>query len=184
MRPEDVALAITLGLMMLLPILEIVLRKTISKGISNSPSIVQHLALIAGMVGGAIAARDDRLLTLGSAQALIPVKARDGARWISRVIAGLISALLCVASIQFVRNERTSAAMLAYSIPIWVIELVLPIGFALIAWRIVRGASKDWRWRIAAAVTVALLIVALANLPGDPRRYVVPAFVVLFIATL
>ena len=43
LSPEDFALAFVLGAMMLLPILEIVLRKTISEGVSNAPAIVQHL---------------------------------------------------------------------------------------------------------------------------------------------
>ncbi|MGH8519458.1 MAG: TRAP transporter large permease, partial [Panacagrimonas sp.] len=65
-----------------------------------------------------------------------------------------------------------------------VVQLVLPIAFALIAWRIVRGASKEWRWRIAAAVAIALLIVVAANPPVAVQRLVIPSFVVLFIATL
>jgi tripartite ATP-independent transporter DctM subunit len=183
LRVEDFALAITLGGMMLLPILEIVLRKAFSRGLSNEPAIVQHLTLVAGMIGAAIAARDGRLLTLGSAEALIKPAWRPATRFVGKVVAGMIAALLCWASVQFVRNERASSATLAYGIPVWVAQLVLPIGFALIAWRIVASASKQWRWRAAAAAAVALLIVFAANPPVDAQRLVVPAFVLLFVAT-
>ena len=184
LRVEDWALAITLGLMMLLPILEIVLRKTTSRGISNEPSIVQHLALVAGMIGAAIAARDGRLLSLGSVEMLIPARWRSVTRFIARVVAGVITALLCYASVQFVRTERASSTVIAYGIHTWVVQLILPIGFALIAWRIIASASKQWKWRIVAAVIVALLIAFTARSPVEPQRLVVPAFVVLFIATL
>lgn len=184
LRAEDVVLAITLGAMMLLPILEIALRRLFSQGISNEPAIVQHLTLVAGMVGGAIAARDDRLLALGSAEALIRPAWRPVARFVSRVVAGTISALLCWASVEFVRHERASASTLAYGIPVWVVELVLPIGFALITWRIVAGASRQWRWRVAAAASAAALIIAAANLPNAAQRLVLPAFVLLFVATV
>src|SRR5207247_6516323 len=118
LRPEDWALATALGAMMLLPILEIVLRKTLSRGISNEQSIVQHLALVAAMIGAAIAARDGRLLSIGSAEALIPMRWRPWTRFVARVVAAMIAALLCWASVQFVRNERGSASVLAYGIPV------------------------------------------------------------------
>jgi tripartite ATP-independent transporter DctM subunit len=184
MRAEDVVLAISLAAMMLLPIIEIVLRKTLSTGISNGPAIVQHLTLVAGMVGAAIAARDGQLLALGSVESLVKPTWRPAARFISRVIAGTITALLCWASVEFVRSERSSATTLAYGIPVWIVELVLPIGFALIALRIISGASKDWRWRVAAGAAVALLILLAANPPIVAQRLVVPAFVLLLIATI
>src|SRR5438093_1274003 len=104
MRVVDWMLATTLGAMMLLPILEIVLRKTLSRGISNEQAIVQHLTLVAGMIGAAIAARDGRLLSIGSAEALIKPAWRPATRFAGRVVAATIAALLCWASVQFVRE--------------------------------------------------------------------------------
>jgi C4-dicarboxylate transporter DctM subunit len=181
---EDWALAITLGAMMLLPILEIVLRKTVSRGISNEQSLVQHLALVAGMVGAAIAARDGRLLSLGSVELLLKPSWRPVTRFVARVVGGMMAALLCYASVQFVLTERASSSVLAYGIRTWVVELILPIGFALIAWRIILSASKRWTWRAVAVVVIALLIALAAKLPIDRQELVVPAFVLLLIATL
>jgi tripartite ATP-independent transporter DctM subunit len=184
MRAEDVVLAITLGAMMVLPILEIVLRKILSQGLSNEPAIVQHLTLVAGMIGGAIAARDGRLLALGSVESMIKPAWRPAAKFMSRVVAGTVAALLCWASITFVLSERASASTLAYGIPVWVVQLVLPVGFALVAWRILVEASRQWQWRAAAAAAIALLIFLAANPPVSVQQLVVPAFVVLFFATL
>lgn len=184
LRIEDVVLAIVLGAMMLLPILETVLRKLFSTGISNAPALVQHLTLMAGMIGAAIAARDERLLRLGSLEALFNPRWRSVARFASRVVAGVITVLLCWASVEFVRSERASAATLVYDIPVWVVQLILPIAFAFIAWRLVAGASTQWKWRIAAIAAVALIIVGAAIAPGEPQRFVTPAFVILLGATL
>ena len=183
LRVEDWALAITLGLMMLLPILEIVLRKTVSRGISNAPSVVQHLALVAGMVGAAIAARDGRLLSLGSVEMLIKPAWRPVTRFIARVVAGVITALLCYASAEFVLTERQASSVVAYGIRTWVVQLILPIGFALIAWRVILSASKRWTWRVAAVVLVAAIIAVAATVPNR-EQLVIPAFVLLLIATL
>src|SRR5207302_10131432 len=59
---EDSLLVICLASMMLLPVTEILLRSIFHTGISGSSAIVQHLTLIVGMLGGAIAAREGRLL--------------------------------------------------------------------------------------------------------------------------
>src|SRR4051794_9461922 len=65
-RAEDVTIALALSAMVLLPVVEIVLRRTLHAGIQGAPLIVQHLALIVGMLGGAIAAREGRMLALST----------------------------------------------------------------------------------------------------------------------
>src|SRR5439155_2780968 len=65
-RLEDLAGTVTLSAMMLLPLTEIVLRRTLHAGIEGASIIVQHLGLVAGMLGGAIAAREGRMLALST----------------------------------------------------------------------------------------------------------------------
>ena len=184
LRVEDVILAITLALMMFLPVIEIALRKLFNEGISNAPAIVQHLALVAGMVGAAIAARDNRLLALGTAEAMMKPSWRPAARFIARSIAAAITAVLCWAAIGFVRNEFSSASRLAYGIPVWVIQLILPIGFAMISWRIATNAAKHWKLRVAAIGLAGALIAIAAFTPGGAETLKIPAFILLFIAVL
>ena len=64
MRFENLLLSLVLGLLVALPLLEAVLRKMLHVGVSNSASIVQHLTLVVGMLGAAVAARENRLLVL------------------------------------------------------------------------------------------------------------------------
>src|SRR5450830_1475248 len=63
---ENLGVTLALMAMMLLPVLESVLRKTSHAGISGASQFVQQLTLIVGMLGGAIAARDGRLLALST----------------------------------------------------------------------------------------------------------------------
>src|SRR5438128_6746852 len=65
-RIEDVAVSLTLSAMVLLPLAEIVLRRTLHTGVEGASIIVQHLALVAGLLGGAIAAREGRTLALAT----------------------------------------------------------------------------------------------------------------------
>jgi len=70
-KSENIVLSIALGAMAVLPIAEIVLRTTLGFGIPGSAGIVQHLTLWVGMLGGAIAAREARLLSLSTGSALL-----------------------------------------------------------------------------------------------------------------
>src|SRR5690606_3690813 len=64
-KAEEWSLAIALGMMMLLPLFEIVLRQ-FNRGISGNSGMQQHLVLFVAMIGGVIAARDSRLLSLST----------------------------------------------------------------------------------------------------------------------
>lgn len=183
-RLEDWLLVIPLGTMLLLPVLELFLRKVFKTGISGSSAIVQHLTLIVGMIGGAVAARDGRLLALSPVQTLLKGRPRAAAQIFSGAIAATISAILCVASAQYVLAVKPLAKVLVYGIPVWVVQLVLPLGFGVIAARLVWRTSPGWRGRaIALSSGAALLAVAVWG-PVAPSQWVVPGLFILGLATL
>ena len=59
-RLEDTVAAIALVVMTVIPLLEIVLRRSVGIGIPAAGPIVQHLVLWVGFLGAAIAAREGR----------------------------------------------------------------------------------------------------------------------------
>src|SRR6185369_15022399 len=99
---ENLLLVVALAAMMLLPVVEIFLRSVFKAGISGSSTIVQHLTLIVAMLGGALAARDGRLLALSPAQTLLKGRAKTAAHIFSSAFAAAISFFLCVASVGYV----------------------------------------------------------------------------------
>src|SRR6266496_6289601 len=103
---EDSLLVLCLLSMMLLPVTEIVLRSIFHTGISGSSAIVQHLTLIVGMLGGAIAARDGRLLALSPVQTLLKGKAKLGAQIFSAGFGAAICFFLCLASMRYVLDVK------------------------------------------------------------------------------
>ena len=88
-------------------------------------------------IGGAVAARDGRLLALSPVQTLLKGRAKAAAQLFSSGFGAAISSLLCLASVQYVRAVKPLGKILVYGIPVWVIQLVLPLGFGIIAWRLV-----------------------------------------------
>jgi tripartite ATP-independent transporter DctM subunit len=168
---------------MLLPLVEMALRP-LHTGISGAAPFVQHFTLIVGMVGGAIAAREGRLLSFSSVSSFFKGKLKSIALVISSGTAAAISAFLCVASVQFVLTEKASGGRLAYGIPLWLVELVLPIGFGLIAMRLVWHSGQNWRARMLTLGLTGAIMLAGAKSPIAPERLLVPALVALMITVL
>jgi len=181
---EDLVLSLVLGGMMVLPLLEALLRKTLHTGISNQTAIVQHLTLVAGMIGAAIAAREGRLLSLSSLQLVLRGVWRDAARSFGAAVAAVVTVMLCVASVRFVQSERGTGGVVAYDVPLWVVQLALPLGFALVALRILWRSSERWSWRGATLLLAGLLALVVLRAPLPVNQLTIPAFVVLIVAVV
>ncbi len=156
-RVEDAVSIAVLCAMAVLPILEIVGRHLWRTGIPGSSALVQHGTLWIGFLGAAIAGREKRLLALGAASGFLPPRLKSAAEIFSASVSAAVTALLCAAGVSLVLLERADGSELIPYVPVWAAEAVIPFGFALIAWRLVRGASPSWPGRAATAAAAAVL---------------------------
>src|SRR5262245_14689249 len=102
---ENLLVSAALGLMIFFPVAEIILRFW-SKGISGSTFFEQHLTLVVGMLGGAIAARENRLLSLSTLTTLMKGKWKTAATIFASAFAVTITVFLCIAAFKFVQSEK------------------------------------------------------------------------------
>lgn len=170
-RIEDAVSAVALTAMAVIPILEIVLRRTAGIGIPAAGPIVQHLVLWVGFLGAAIAARDGKLLALASGTFIPEGRWRRLADVSAAAVASCMAALLASGGLELVLTERESNSSIGGGIPTWVAQSVLPAAFALIAVRLVWRASPRWRGRLVAAaglVVAGMLIRTPALMEGLP----------------
>lgn len=181
---EDALLVLALAGIAILPIAEMILRATGSAGISGASAVTQHLVLVVGMVGGAVAARERRMLALSTVDAFLKGRWKSTAHLVTHALAAGIAAWLAVAGWKFVDDERAVARELAWGIPLWVVQLAIPVGFALVAARLAWAASDTARGRAASFAIVVAVIALGAFGPEDPSSLVTPALVLLGLATL
>src|SRR5262245_2403362 len=176
---ENVVVSLALAAMILLPLAEATLRKLFQTGISGSSILVQHLTLVVGMMGGAVAARENRLLALSTLGNLLKGPLREAGAVFSAAVAAAVCGYLCVAGAQFVLSEKGSGHTLVYGLPLWIVQALIPAGFAVIMVRIMDHASPAWKGRAmtAALTTVMMLLCAQFALS-------IPALVLLTVATL
>jgi C4-dicarboxylate transporter, DctM subunit len=134
--------------MVLLPLCEIVSRRAFGRGIPGSGPVVQHLTLWVGFLGAAIAARDGKLLALATGT-FLPRSLRRGANILAAAFGACAAVVLASGGWRMASIEREAGTTIGADIPTWIAQLVLPIGFALIAARLVwRGAGSE-RWDVA-----------------------------------
>ena len=157
-QAENLGLVLASAGMVLLPLVEIVLRSLFRTSFFGSSAIVQQLTLVVGMVGGAVAAREGRLLSLSSAAAFLKGRWKIAAQFFSGSVAAALTSLLAAAGVQFVAAEKASGEILAYGVPLWIFQLLLPLGFAAIAWRLLWHASSNWRGRTAATLLAGAVV--------------------------
>lgn len=181
---EDAFVTLALSALVILPLLEIVLRRFFHSGISGATAIEQHLTLIISLLGGMLAARDRRLLSLSTLTQFLKGRWQSFARVYSSAVAAVISVFLCVAAAQLAASERGSGQFVAYQVPVWAVQLIMPIGFAVIAARLLWHSSKRWTGRLVAFVLMGAMAGIGLHPFVDPSRLVVPALAALLAAVV
>ncbi len=156
--------------MIALPVVESLSRRLLGRDLPGSLQYVQHLTLWIGFVGALLATAGGRHLGLATASFLPPGWLRAAAEWVSTLTFVAVTLLLGYASARVVGADRLgSKARLPGGIRVWQSELIMPLGFVLMA---VRAAFRPTRpaagralpisWRTWAARGLVILLAAAA----------------------
>ena len=173
---ENRIASLTLGGIMILPLAEIVSRRFFGAAIPGSGAFAATLTLWLGMLGAAIAARDGKLLTLATGEFLPKGPIGDAAHVIAATIGALISTVLALGGSALVNSDRIAGDHVAAGLPTWAADLALPIGFALIAMRLVWRSSPSWYGRAIAALGIVAGILLNYNRAMLENQSVLPWF--------
>jgi C4-dicarboxylate transporter DctM subunit len=172
-RLEQVPLVGALALATLLPLIDAVGRPFGGFHIPGSAAYVQQLTLWLAFVGGLVATREGKHLTLSTAELFGEGIARRVARVFAYAVAAATVAVLAYASAQVVGANREQGKVLPIGLPEWVSECVMPAALGLMAARFAWLASPRWRGRVLALAAVAAAF-SLGLLPADAVSRVWP----------
>ena len=139
---ENLIAGAALALMVLLPLTEIALRPLLAGGVPGSIPFVQHLTLWVGFLGAALAAREGKLIALATATFVTKGRAQQVAELVSATFGAAVCAILARGAVDVVAVERDIGAEIALGVPVWTMQLVLPVTFAVIALRLVWRAGS------------------------------------------
>ena len=177
-RLENLLLAAVLALLVLLGV------AGASTAFANTDELIRHLTLLVGMLGGMAAARDGRLLSMGTIVHAMPDRWRPWIEIFTGLVGTTVSALLTLAAWQFVSEEAGSSSMLAFGVPRIVLQAAMPLGFLFITLRLARHAAGSNVLRVVVFLVAAALTVAVDQLDGGIAGLRTPLLVALAIAIL
>jgi len=177
-RLEDRLLAAVLVLLVVLGV------AAASQRFSDTDELIRHLTLVIGMLGGMVAAREGRLLAMGTFVQIVPPQWQSTVHALAGLVATTVSAVLTLAAWQFVSQEAATSGSLAFGVPRIALEAMMPAGFAFITLRLAMHAAAGSLARalvLAIAIAVAAFVAQL-DVPLPAIR--TPAFIALGVAIL
>jgi C4-dicarboxylate transporter DctM subunit len=179
---ENRIASLTLGGIMLIPLAEIASRKFLGAPIPGSSAYASVLTLWLGMLGAAIAARDGKLLTLATGEFLPKGRVTAVAHVIAGAVGAMIATILMMGALVLVRSDHEVGDIIAGGMPKWIADLALPIGFGLIAVRLVWRASPDRTGRAIAAMGIVAGLLINQYRGGLVDQSFVPWLIIVLVA--
>ena len=146
---EDTLAIVIFSAMTLLPVLETVTRLFNTNSIPASQVLVQHFTLWIGFVGAVLATRQNKLLALTREPLFDNAERPHFGKWLAKVTTFLVLVALTWGSWELLKIEFEYPMDIAPNIPRWVAQLIMPIGFGLMAAQVYFKSYKNNIHRIS-----------------------------------
>ncbi|WAP67046.1 TRAP transporter small permease [Jiella pelagia] len=143
---EKIVCAVIFLAMTALGFVNVVVRYLTSYSFAATQELLLDGFLLITIFGAAIAARRGEHLAVTLVTDLLPAAGRRVAVAISAALSVLLLALSAWYTLDLVQNQyRSGVTSSGMQIPEWYVSVGLPIGFTLIAVRLVQAGFAEWR---------------------------------------
>jgi len=140
---EDAFLVVFLIGLMLLATAQIFLRNVLSIGMPWADGLIRLAVLWLALLGAVAASRDHKHVSINLADRLLPARLMRPVRVIVHLFTSMVAGLLAWYSWVFVNDSREFGDLFLSNWPAWIFQLILPIGFALIAYRYALQCARE-----------------------------------------
>ncbi len=182
-RGEEAVLVALLLAAAVLPLVDALGRPFGGFHIPGGAAYLQQITLWLAFLGGLLATRAGEHLTLSTAELAGPGRWKRGAELFSSAVGAAVVAVLAYGAWKVVEADRQQGEQLPGGIPVWVVELVMPIALGLIALRMAGKASERWPGRLV-ALGAAVGVFALAWASGLAVSLALPLAILVLAAAL
>jgi C4-dicarboxylate transporter DctQ subunit len=125
-----------LGAMVIIVLCQIFMRNVFDSGFVVGDSMVKHLVLWVTFLGAGLASKKRGHIRIDVADKLFTGRAKTFIEAVVTLFSSSICAILSHASYNFVMMEYESNQTFGMTdIPVWLLESIIPVGFAIIALR-------------------------------------------------
>ena len=140
---EDAVLVLILTAMIVMAASQIVLRNFFDIGFIWGDELLRLLVLWIAVAGAVAASRNDKHINIAILDRFLPEKPATFVAMLVHAFTAAICAVVAWYSLQFVQTSREYEDVLLGQVPAWWLQSVLPVGFALIAYRYVIFIFRD-----------------------------------------
>lgn len=152
---ENSVIVLLVTVMVLGSFLQIVLRLAVDGGFLWGDIFLRHLVLWIGFIGASLATRDDKHISIDVLSRITPATVMPYIRIVVNLATIFVCVVLSDAAWTFVEYEIEAETILFNDVPAWIFQIIMPIGFGLIAFRL--------------ALKTLMLILSLISGEADPH---------------
>ena len=121
---------------------QVIARNVADTGLAGGEAFVRVLVLWITMIGALVASRNDSHIRIDVVTRMVGVRGRSVLRRVAAWFTAVVALVLAWYAAQFVRVEYEDGNVAFWAVPVWVCELVMPFGFALMGVRYLLRAMK------------------------------------------
>lgn len=132
---EDALLALLLTAMILLAAAQIVLRNFFDSGISWGDPTLRLLVLWVALLGAMAATRDNNHISIDILSHFLSPRNQARLQRLTNLFAAIVCFVIAWHATRLVMMEKSDGSIIFASIPTWVGELIIPLGFGVMALR-------------------------------------------------
>lgn len=135
LRIEDGFLVTLLLAILAMAVTQIVLRNVFETGIIWGDVLVRILVLWIGMTGAVVASRRGEHINVDIVTRYLSAAARSVVSSVVSILTAVVCSVASFYSFKFVAAEAEFGGSAFAGIPVWICQVIIPIGFAVIALR-------------------------------------------------
>ena len=131
---ENTLIIVLVAVMVLMSFLQVILRN-FDAGLLWADIFLRHLVLWVGFIGASLATRDEKHISIDALSRLVPERSLPYVKLVVDAVTLFICVVLANAGYMFLGYEIEANTILFNDMPAWPFQLIIPLGFALIAFR-------------------------------------------------
>lgn len=143
-----IVLVVILLTMIILGASQVFLRDIFASGISWSDAAVRNMVLWVAFLGAILATRKRQHIAIDVITRFIPDAPRNIVRIFLDAFSCVVAFLLARAAYMFVLSERAMESVAFAEVPMWIVQTIIPFGFAVISLEYAIGVCLDI-WKLA-----------------------------------
>jgi TRAP-type C4-dicarboxylate transport system permease small subunit len=142
---ETALISLLLSGLVLFTSAQILLRNAFSIGVTWGDGLVRLTVLWLALLGALAASRDAKHIAMGVVTQWLPGRYNVAAHLTANVFAAIVCGAFAYFSLQFVRLSREFGDTLLTGVPAWWLQSIMPVVFALMAYRFALQAARRVR---------------------------------------